>query len=188
MKRVVLSFRSLFRYTWERYDQEQCGNSRGRWILARAKCTVNNHMEPPWAIFDFVTGLPYGNPVRKWVEFLRFITFIYIYFIFSVSRKWKSWAIGLSCHSPAKFSLCIESSARIFVRFQGLVEMRRFYPVDTVQYLINLQWGRSHCNVNGVLGDLWAKYTLIWGSRMERQLDKEDRRWKINIWNLKSDE
>ena len=29
-------------------------------------------------------------------------------------------------------SLCLESSARIFGGFQGVVEMRRFYPVDTV--------------------------------------------------------
>ena len=48
----------------------------------------------------------------------------------------------------------VESSARIFGRFQGVVEMRRFYPVDTVEYLINLQWRRSHCNTNGVLVDL----------------------------------
>ena len=37
----------------------------------------------------------------------------------------------------------IESSARIIERFQGVVEMRRFYPV---------QW--RQCNVNGVLVDL----------------------------------
>ena len=48
----------------------------------------------------------------------------------------------------------VESSARIFGRFQGVVEMRRFYPVDTVEYLINLQWRRSHCNANDVLVDL----------------------------------
>ena len=48
-------------------------------------------------------------------------------------------------------SLWVESSARIFARFQGLVEMHSFYPVSTVEYLINLQWRRSHCNANDVL-------------------------------------
>ena len=39
--------------------------------------------------------------------------------------------------------------------------MRRFYPEDTVEYLINLQWLRSHCNANGVLVDRYTKYTLM---------------------------
>ena len=72
---------------------------------------------------------------------------------FSVSRKWKSCAIGL-CHSPALSLSEVESSASIFGRFQGVVEMRRLYPVDTLEHPINLQWRRSHCNVNGVLVDL----------------------------------
>ena len=33
-------------------------------------------------------------------------------------------------------SLWEESSARIFGTFEGVVEMRRFHPVDTVEYLI----------------------------------------------------
>ena len=37
-------------------------------------------------------------------------------------------------------SLWEESSAHIFGRLQGVVEMSRFYLVDTVEYLINLQW------------------------------------------------
>ena len=32
--------------------------------------------------------------------------------------------------------------------------MRRFYPVDTIGYLINLQWRRSRCTANGVLVNL----------------------------------
>ena len=33
-------------------------------------------------------------------------------------------------------SLWVESSARIFGKFEGVEEMRRFYPVDPVKYLI----------------------------------------------------
>ena len=51
-------------------------------------------------------------------------------------------------------SLCVESSARIFGRFQGVVEIRRLTLVETVEYLINRQRRRSHCNANGVLVDL----------------------------------
>ena len=31
----------------------------------------------------------------------------------------------------------------MFGRFQVVVEMRRFYPVDTVEYLIHLKWRRK---------------------------------------------
>ena len=37
----------------------------------------------------------------------------------------------------------LESSARIFARLQGVVEMVRFYLVDTLEYIINLQWRRK---------------------------------------------
>ena len=43
---------------------------------------------------------------------------------------------------------------RIFGTFHGLVEMRRFYLVVTVEYLIDLQRRQSHYNANGVLVDL----------------------------------
>ena len=39
--------------------------------------------------------------------------------------------------------------------------MRRFYPVDTLEYLIKLQWHRNHCNANGVLVDLETKYNFM---------------------------
>ena len=39
--------------------------------------------------------------------------------------------------------------------------MRRFYPVDTMECLINLQWRRIHCKANGVLVGLLTKYTLM---------------------------
>ena len=39
-------------------------------------------------------------------------------------------------------SLCVESPALILVRFQGVVERRRFLWFDTVEYFINLQWRR----------------------------------------------
>lgn len=38
-------------------------------------------------------------------------------------------------------SFWVESSARIFGRFQGVIEMCRFYPVDTVEYLSS--WGHG---------------------------------------------
>ena len=52
--------------------------------------------------------------------------------------------IFFSCHFPLHeffvsffpclaVSLCVESSGRMFGRFQGVVEMGRFYPVDTVE-------------------------------------------------------
>ena len=40
-------------------------------------------------------------------------------------------------------SLCVESSARMLGRFEGVVEMLRSYPVDTGGHLINLQWRRK---------------------------------------------
>ena len=40
-------------------------------------------------------------------------------------------------------SLCVESSAHICGRFLGVVEVCRFYPADTVEYFINLQWHRK---------------------------------------------
>ena len=40
-------------------------------------------------------------------------------------------------------SLCLESSARMFSQFQGIVEMRKLYPVVTEENLINLQWRRK---------------------------------------------
>ena len=39
-------------------------------------------------------------------------------------------------------SLCVESSARISVGFQEVVERRGFLWFDTVEYFINLQWRR----------------------------------------------
>ena len=40
-------------------------------------------------------------------------------------------------------SLCVESSTRMFGMFEGVVETHRFYPVDTVEHLIYLQWRRE---------------------------------------------
>ena len=54
---------------------------------------------------------------------------------------------------PCKVVYLCVVFARFFVGFRGVVEMRRFYPVDKVDYLINLQWRRSHCNVSSVLAD-----------------------------------
>ena len=43
---------------------------------------------------------------------------------------------SLSCPSPAIVeSLCVESAAHVFVKFEGVLEMHRFHPVDTVEYL-----------------------------------------------------
>ena len=40
-----------------------------------------------------------------------------------------------------------------FGRFQGIVEMRRFYPVDTAD-MSRSNEVESHSNANGVLADL----------------------------------
>ena len=32
-------------------------------------------------------------------------------------------------------SLCVEASARMCGKFEGVLEMHRVYPVDTVEYL-----------------------------------------------------
>ena len=47
-------------------------------------------------------------------------------------------------------SLCVESSGSMFARCQEVVEMRRFYPVDTVEYAM----ASKVTNANGVLVDL----------------------------------
>ena len=49
---------------------------------------------------------------------------------------------GKSLSYPS-LALCVESCGRMLGRFQGVVEMRRFDPVDTVEYLSNLQWCRK---------------------------------------------
>ena len=68
-------------------------------------------------------------------------------FFFRVG-KWKSV-------TPLLSIVFVRSLLRVFlVGFRGVVDMSRFYPVDTVKYLINLQWRRSHCNANGVFVDL----------------------------------
>ena len=53
------------------------------------------------------------------------------------------------------------NSVEKLVECFSCVGNRRFYPLNTVEYLINLRWRRSHCNANGVLGDLLTKYTLM---------------------------
>ena len=60
-------------------------------------------------------------------------------------------------------SLCVESSALVFGKFEGVLEMHRFHPVDTVEYLtlITRNGVESHCNANGVLVDLEKKYSLM---------------------------
>ena len=50
--------------------------------------------------------------------------------------------------------LWAESSARIFARLHGVVEMGRFDQVDAVEYLIVCNGVESRCNANGVLVDL----------------------------------
>ena len=99
--------------------------------------TAKNRFTRRVKFSEFHTEI-FGRMVSSRVEFLCFM------FFYGVGKM----EIGLSCHSPSKY--CV----RIFGRSQGVVEMRRFYPVDTVEYLINLQWRRSHCNASGVLVDL----------------------------------
>ena len=85
-------------------------------------------------------------------------------------------------------SLCVESSARILVGFQGVVERRRFLWFDTVEYFVNLQW-------NGRLKRKWR-----FGGSLNKMYPYAAKEWKVNwinktggekkrkFWNLKSDE
>ena len=52
--------------------------------------------------------------------------------------------------------------------------MRRFYLVDTVEYLIKMQWRRNHCNANNLL-KIFKQNVPLYSSIMVRQLDKQDR-------------
>ena len=66
------------------------------------------------------------------MEFLRFI-------FFSVGKMEKLRNRSLLSLPCKVLSLCVDSSGRTFGRSQGVAEMCKFYPVDTVEYLINLQ-------------------------------------------------
>ena len=65
------------------------------------------------------------------------VSFLFIYYFFRVGKR---SFLTLPCHVV---SLWVESSARVFGTFEGVVEMRTFYPVDIVAYLIYLQWRRK---------------------------------------------
>ena len=41
---------------------------------------------------------------------------------------------------PLLSNVFVRVSVSVFGRFEGVEEMHRFYPVDTVEHLINLQW------------------------------------------------
>ena len=59
----------------------------------------------------------------------------------SSSFPWREKSIlSLPCE---EVSLCVQSSERTFGRFQGVVEMCRFYALDTVEHLINLRRRRK---------------------------------------------
>ena len=73
-------------------------------------------------------------PVGKWVKFRRFLLFLLLLLIILFFVK---SSLSLPCYVVA---LCIEWSGLMFDRSQGVVEICGFYPVDTVEYLINLQW------------------------------------------------
>ena len=61
-------------------------------------------------------------------------------------------------------SLCVQSSERMFGKSKGVLEMHRFYLVETVEYLtliITFNASKSHCHTNSVFVDLLKKYTLF---------------------------
>ena len=59
---------------------------------------------------------------------------------------------------------------RIFGRFQGEVEMRRFYPMDTVQAMAARPMQREWCFIG------FSNKLPLRSSRMERQFDKKLKR------------
>ena len=70
-------------------------------------------------------------------------------------------------------SLWAESSARIFARLHGVVEMGRFDLVDAVEYLINLQWRREseqlEWRFSGSLRKIYPQRTQEWNvNRMDK--------------------
>ena len=74
------------------------------------------------------------------MEFLCFLCFVLFFFpfFFFVSVKVfpaTSLLSGVFVHRV----FCV-----YFLRSEGVVEMRRFWLVDTGEYLTNLQWRRSH--------------------------------------------
>ena len=59
-------------------------------------------------------------------------------------------------------SLCVQSSERMFGKSKGVLEMHRFYLVDTVEYLtliihVTCNASKSHCHANSVFVDLLKK-------------------------------
>ena len=83
-------------------------------------------------------------------------------------------------------SLCVESSVRILVGFQGVVERHRFLWFDTVEYFINLQWLRRlkrKWRFGGSLIELYPYGAKEWNVNWIHKTGGEK-----NNWNLKSDE
>ena len=72
---------------------------------------------------NFITGLPYGNPVGKWVDFSFFVP----------CRE--NGNLSLPC---LVLVLCLENPSRIFGRFKEVVEMHNFYQADTVQTMATM--------------------------------------------------
>lgn len=71
-------------------------------------------------------------------------------------------------------SLCVESSTRILVGFQGVVERRRFLCCDTVEYFINLGWGRR------------LKRKWRFGGYLNKMYPYGAKEWKVD-WINKTD-
>ena len=81
-------------------------------------------------------AIPVGN---GWNFFVFFVLFWFFFsFFFSVSVK-DFPATPLLSGVFAHRVFCV-----YFLRSEGVVEMRRFWLVDTGEYLTNLQWRRSH--------------------------------------------
>ena len=70
------------------------------------------------------------------MSFSRFLFFFFNFlkFFFSVSRK-------VFSDTPLLSSVFVGKVMCAYL--QDVEEMRRFYPVNTVEYLINLQWRRK---------------------------------------------
>ena len=65
----------------------------------------------------------------------------------------------------------------MFGKFEGVVEMHRFYPVDTVEHIIYLQWRRKSLKHKWRFGGSLNKIDL-YGSQ----------EWNVNWINKTGDE
>ena len=84
----------------------------------------------------------------------------------------------------------------IYLRFSAMIQHEPLWNLWNAQHVESLlrsfeHPAQQHLNKHSTCWELvqWTNpmhlHAALWSSRMERQLDKQDRRWKINFWDLK---